>query len=426
MTFLGIDRTLHPSLDEINFLQAGTGAVQRDAQSKMRDIVSVKDFGAEGDGVMDDRTAINNSNTAASGRRQILPSGTYQMGSALAFADTDRLYFENGASFSGTAPTGGLREYELARSTAVAGSKMKIEKLFENSSFLLEDEASIWVAKTQTFFGVSREFISSDGGAGSPTVAFFAFANNNNSPADVAAILGDAVARTNDDVVFAANLIARNAGGTTGTKLVGLEIDVEPAVGTTISTESGGLFLNMFNITGTGIPGILFGGVGGGKWADGIVFNAIENAALSMTTGATTCISMLDSRNGTFSGPAIRLGRGINQSIQLGVGAFGNDGFMYLDTSNNLIIQTGDGGFIGFKKADGTTEATFAAGGIWDINGAYRVDGTQVVTNRQTGWTDQTASASRADLGGAPTTAALASFCRALYDDLKTHGLIGN
>ena len=45
MTFLGIDRTLHPSLDEINFLQAGTGAVQRDAQSKMRDIISSEDFG---------------------------------------------------------------------------------------------------------------------------------------------------------------------------------------------------------------------------------------------------------------------------------------------------------------------------------------------------------------------------------------------
>ena len=40
------------------FLQAGSGAVVRTAQSKMRDVVSVKDFGAVGDGVADDTAAI--------------------------------------------------------------------------------------------------------------------------------------------------------------------------------------------------------------------------------------------------------------------------------------------------------------------------------------------------------------------------------
>ena len=33
------------------FIQAGTGAVQRTVESKLQDVVSVKDFGAVGDGV---------------------------------------------------------------------------------------------------------------------------------------------------------------------------------------------------------------------------------------------------------------------------------------------------------------------------------------------------------------------------------------
>ena len=41
------------------FIQSGTGAVQRSVESKLKDTVSVKDFGAVGDGVADDTAAFN-------------------------------------------------------------------------------------------------------------------------------------------------------------------------------------------------------------------------------------------------------------------------------------------------------------------------------------------------------------------------------
>lgn len=65
--------------NQINFLQAGTGAVTRTAQSKLRDVVSAKDFGAVGDGATNDSSAIINYN-AASGFK-ITSAGIYNASS---------------------------------------------------------------------------------------------------------------------------------------------------------------------------------------------------------------------------------------------------------------------------------------------------------------------------------------------------------
>ena len=69
------------SSDDVTFLQAGTGAVERTAQSKMRDVVSVKDFGAVGDGVADDTAAIQaavNAQVTAGGGEVWFPKGIYK------------------------------------------------------------------------------------------------------------------------------------------------------------------------------------------------------------------------------------------------------------------------------------------------------------------------------------------------------------
>ena len=61
----------------VGFIQAGAGAVARTAQSKMRDVVSVKDFGAVGDGVADDTAAIQAAHAASN--QVFYPRGTYKI-----------------------------------------------------------------------------------------------------------------------------------------------------------------------------------------------------------------------------------------------------------------------------------------------------------------------------------------------------------
>lgn len=60
----------------VGFIQSGAGAVDRTLQAKLRDTVSVKDFGAVGDGVADDTAAIALA-IASSAKRVFFPVGTY-------------------------------------------------------------------------------------------------------------------------------------------------------------------------------------------------------------------------------------------------------------------------------------------------------------------------------------------------------------
>lgn len=65
----------------VGFLQAGTGAVARTGQAKMRDTVSVKDFGAVADGVTDDAAAFTAALAAATS--VFVPAGTYLINSTV-------------------------------------------------------------------------------------------------------------------------------------------------------------------------------------------------------------------------------------------------------------------------------------------------------------------------------------------------------
>jgi len=70
---------------EVYFLQSGTGATTRTVESKLKDVVSVKDFGAVGDGVTDDTAAIQAalSSLELVGGVLHFPSGIYKTTSTL-------------------------------------------------------------------------------------------------------------------------------------------------------------------------------------------------------------------------------------------------------------------------------------------------------------------------------------------------------
>jgi len=64
----------------VGFVQSGTGAVAQTVQAKLQQTVSVKDFGAVGNGIADDTAAIQAALTAGAGKTVTFSPATYKTG----------------------------------------------------------------------------------------------------------------------------------------------------------------------------------------------------------------------------------------------------------------------------------------------------------------------------------------------------------
>lgn len=80
---LGSDLSASSGSSLVGFLQAGTGAVARTAQAKMRDVVSIKDFNAAADGVTDDSAELQAAIDSLSYGAVYLPAGKYYINAAV-------------------------------------------------------------------------------------------------------------------------------------------------------------------------------------------------------------------------------------------------------------------------------------------------------------------------------------------------------
>jgi acetyltransferase-like isoleucine patch superfamily enzyme len=82
----------------VGFLQSGTGAVASTLLTKARESVSVKDFGAVGDGVTDDTTEIQLAITSSPGKAIHFPAGTYVVSSTITISSDQTILYGDGST----------------------------------------------------------------------------------------------------------------------------------------------------------------------------------------------------------------------------------------------------------------------------------------------------------------------------------------
>lgn len=130
----------------VSYTPAGAGAVERTVEGKLRESVSIKDFGAVGDGTTDDTAAIQAALTA--GVRVYVPPGTYKVTGALS------------VSSSAGAPRSLILHGDSTASVIAfsGGGYLSLSKSNYTSDFVLRDLSftSDGNAATKVVFNVAR------------------------------------------------------------------------------------------------------------------------------------------------------------------------------------------------------------------------------------------------------------------------------
>ena len=143
------------TINTLNFTQQGTGAVSRSVQNKLEDVVSVKDFGAKGDGTTDDTAAIQAALNSLSSGVVNIDTGFYVC--------TAKLTIPSGVTLCGT----GVGEWDpIQKKITYEGTNI----LFKNTG-----------TKTENVFGITSK--KESGGVISSVLSLTSFTNSDASGA---------------------------------------------------------------------------------------------------------------------------------------------------------------------------------------------------------------------------------------------------
>jgi hypothetical protein len=111
--------TLTPKFDLKDGGSTPTGAINRPINEKLADMVSVKDFGAVGDGTTDDKLAIQAALDATSGKILYFPAGNYIISGSMYINNPVHLYFDPSAVIKVIASYTYLIAFEVGYNGAV-------------------------------------------------------------------------------------------------------------------------------------------------------------------------------------------------------------------------------------------------------------------------------------------------------------------
>jgi hypothetical protein len=248
-------------------------------------------------------------------------------------------------------------------SARVAGDTASVVAKWESSSYPAEDLGGLWPSSTVAYGWVfNKDWTSanapSDGT--SPCATLVAIAHNISSQATALAF--QAITGIHDDSLEGAgvNFITYSDGGLTDLKMVGLEIDLQPGAGSTVSDGSA-CYINAFT-EDMAASAMQIEGVFGGTFGTGILMGNLgtNGAGLAATGSAPTMATLVNSGNATYTDAAYSLSNTHRLKLR---GTSTAHGFIYMDGSNTLRTVLGSGNFVIRDQTDTNSLIAVASDG---------------------------------------------------------------
>jgi hypothetical protein len=442
----------------VDFQQAGTGAVVRTAQDRLREWVSVKDFGAVGDGVADDTAAILEWHAAEG--IAVVPNGNYITAGSAGAPSAPRLTLA------------GNSKDDSVEVPFVSVSREGFGALPKNLLFIQQDTNYRSDAQAVQ---IQRLVNTNDGLLNPKALRVVTYKNNSNAQTEWA-ISGELnnysnINSTGDTAVsgvsnkfgvapvFAGHLQSKDynlyVDPIDVTSLIGLEINT-PSVGLDHPTSNGGFgnrrCLDIIARTNEEVenwsvgPGNYGAGETGigidvrtdnvtqGYFRFGVVVreiwgnpNKINTAFYSNASGYYGLRLV-----GANTGASISVEGNANTGLLMS-GAFGSAAIripaaQYIAMESTGVIKTAFGvtnSVWGFYN-----DSSECFGFVMTASPALRINGVSVVGSRKSGWSAPSGTATRTSFNtDTVTTSHLAERVKALIDDLGAmsggHGLIG-